>query len=38
MSNDSNTGKWDAKFTIGTWRKYYTEKGGIPTYFFKIKS
>jgi hypothetical protein len=35
MSNDSNTGKWDAKFTIETWRNYYTKLGGIPTYFFK---
>ena len=35
MSNDSNTGLWQANFTRAKWYAYYHDKGGYPVFFFR---
>lgn len=35
MSNNSNTGKWDAHWEMPKWIAYYEKYGGIPTHFYR---
>ncbi len=32
MSNNSDTGLWDTKYTLASWKKYYQ---GFPLYFYR---
>lgn len=34
LSNNSNTGKFDAHFRLNRWTDYYGKKG-LPTYFYR---
>lgn len=36
MSNNSFTSLWDIHFTLETWERRYTQKGGMRMYFFRI--
>ena len=36
MSNDSRTGTWEVTHTVGSWRRYYEQKGGMPTLFYRL--
>jgi len=34
MSNDSRTGTWEVNFSVGLWKKYYEQRGGMKTHYF----
>lgn len=35
MSNDSNTGKWAANYTLRAWKNYFENLGGMKVYYFR---
>lgn len=35
MSNNSLTGIWDNHWVLKDWLKYYTQEGGLPTYYLR---
>ena len=37
MSNDSRTGTFEASMTVNTWKRYYQQKGGMPTLLFRVR-
>jgi hypothetical protein len=36
MGNNSNTGRWEANYTLETWTERYAYKGGYPIYLYKV--
>lgn len=37
LSNESATGLWREKWTLGTWREYYGRQGGFPVKFYRVQ-
>ncbi len=36
LSNNSETGKLSENFDIPTWKRYYTQFGGLSTFFYRV--
>lgn len=34
MSNDSRNGIWSVNYTLGTWKAYYSLRGGMVAHYF----
>lgn len=37
MSNTSAKGIWEENFSMTNWDNYYRKKGGMPTYYFRLR-
>ena len=35
MSNDSRDGDWEVRYTVNSWKRYFEQKGGMVTLYFK---